>query len=430
MKRLSELWTAHAVEPSHFVRRALLHMRWGVLAGLLLVALLIPPRAGRAGIPTWILLALFAAYALLYDVLGRGLPRRRFFRGMALLDLPLAGLVYALGTVPGSLPFVLLLLAVVCAAVTMSPRGALLYTGVAIVLVAVVNPTLHYWSPLTGDLQEMGSELIVLGLVGGGTAVLARRLALEHRAAEAGRGEATRLADLDRQRAAFIATVSHDVQTPLTALRAGLGFVEMGAGAALSPDVRELLAASRRNVDRLRLQIDNLLAASRLDAGAIRPERVALDLRTLALEALAMVRPLFVEKGQVAEADLPTALPITGDPRLLEEALINLLANAHRHTPAGARVTVWGQVAGDEVRLVVSDNGPGIPAAEREAIFERFHHGVGGGTGLGLAIVRAVVELHRGHVWAESPRDGGAAFHVILPAGDTPLSVDDARGLA
>jgi len=430
MKRLSELWTAHAVEPSHFVRRALLHMRWGVLAGLLLVAFLIPPRAGCAGIPTWILLALFAAYALLYDVLGRGLPRRRFFRRMALLDLPLAGLVYALGTVPGSLPFVLLLLAVVCAAVTMSPRGALLYTGVAIVLVAVVNPTLHYWSPLTGDLQEMGSELIVLGLVGGGTAVLARRLALEHRAAEAGCGEAARLADLDRQRAAFIATVSHDVQTPLTALRAGLGFVEMGAGAALSPDVRELLAASRRNVDRLRLQIDNLLAASRLDAGALRPERVALDLRTLALEALAAVRPLFLEKGQVAEADLPTALPIVGDPRLLEETLINLLSNAHRHTPAGARVAVSGQIAGAEVRLIVSDNGPGIPLAEREAIFERFHHGVGGGTGLGLAIVRAVVELHRGRVWAESPRDGGATFHVTLPAGDTPLSVDDARGLA
>ncbi len=430
MTRLAELWTAHAVEPSYFVRRALLHVRWGVLAGLLLVALLIPPRTGRFGVPTWILLALFAGYALLYDVLGRGLPRRRFFRWMTLLDLPLAGLVYALGTVPGSLPFILLLLAVVCAAVTMSPRGVLLYTGAVIVLVAVVNPTLHYWSPLTGDLQEMGSELIVLGLVGGGTAVLARRLALEHRAAEAGRGEAARLADLDRQRAAFIATVSHDVQTPLTALRAGLGFVEMGAGAALSPDVRELLAASRRNVDRLRLQIDNLLAVSRLDAGALRPERVSLDLRTLALEALAMVRPLFLEKGQAAEADLPTALPIVGDPRLLEEALVNLLANAHRHTPAGARVAVSGRVVGDEVHLIVSDNGPGIPAAELEAIFARFHHGVGGGTGLGLSIVRAVVELHGGRVWAESPRDSGAAFHVTLPASAATLPVDTARGPA
>jgi len=126
MTCLADLWTAHAVEPSHFMRHALVQLRWAVLVGLLLVALYVPPHMGRIDVPTWVLLAIFAGYALLDDLLGRSLPRRHFFRGMVALDLPLAGLVYALGTVPVSLPFILLLLTVACAAVILSPRGTLL----------------------------------------------------------------------------------------------------------------------------------------------------------------------------------------------------------------------------------------------------------------------------------------------------------------
>jgi signal transduction histidine kinase len=94
-----------------------------------------------------------------------------------------------------------------------------------------------------------------------------------------------------------------------------------------------------------------------------------------------------------------------------------VLANAHEHTPAGTRVAVSGGIPDGEVRLTVSDDGPGVAAAELEAIFRRFHRAGpnGQGSGLGLVIARGIVELHGGRLWAESGLERGASFHVALP---------------
>jgi signal transduction histidine kinase len=95
----------------------------------------------------------------------------------------------------------------------------------------------------------------------------------------------------------------------------------------------------------------------------------------------------------------------------------NLLANAHQHTPPGTQIAISGRATANEVRLVVSDTGPGIPAEELEAIFQRFHHLPAGdsGSGLGLAIARGLVELHGGRIWAESEAGQRTAFHVVVP---------------
>ena len=97
---------------------------------------------------------------------------------------------------------------------------------------------------------------------------------------------------------------------------------------------------------------------------------------------------------------------------------MNVLANAHLHTPGGTRISISGQVSGGEVSLSVGDNGPGIPQGELEAVFRRFHHlgSAWGGSGLGLAIARGVVELHGGRIWAESRPGAGATFHIFLPS--------------
>jgi signal transduction histidine kinase len=115
--------------------------------------------------------------------------------------------------------------------------------------------------------------------------------------------------------------------------------------------------------------------------------------------------------------DLPTPLPVVGDARLLEQVLVNLLANVYRHTPAGTRVTLAGHVTADEVCLTVRDDGPGLPPAELETIFARFHRAdaAAGGSGLGLAIAREIAALHGGRLWAENAAEGGAAFHLALP---------------
>ncbi len=218
----------------------------------------------------------------------------------------------------------------------------------------------------------------------------------------------------------FLATVSHNLQTPLTAARAALILLNADAQDRLGPDERELLEVAGHNIERLRIHIADLLAANRLDAGAPHVERVVFDVRGIIAPAVEGVLPLLREKGQTLALDLPEPLPTLGDPRWLEQAVVNLLANAHRHTPAGTRITVSGRTQGSAVWLVVRDTGPGVPAAEQEAIFERFHgRGHAGGSGLGLAIVRAIVARHEGRVWVES-RDGeGAAFHLTLPRPET-----------
>lgn len=216
-------------------------------------------------------------------------------------------------------------------------------------------------------------------------------------------------------------TISHDLRTPLTAAAAALRLLEASAAGRLEPDERALLANGRRNAARLGRLIDDLLTLNQLDVGALRLEPAPLDLRVVADAAVAAVAPLLREKGQELAVALPRPLPTWGDARRLEQALTNLLANAHRHTPPGTRITVAGQADGGEVRLAVRDTGPGIPPGEREAIFGRLHRlappggAADGGAGLGLAIARGIVALHGGRLWAEGEPGEGAAFLLALP---------------
>lgn len=244
-----------------------------------------------------------------------------------------------------------------------------------------------------------------------------QRLALEQAAVQAGRVEAERLAELDRLRQEFISTISHDLRTPLTAGRVSLGMLELSARARLRPDEAHLLENAQGDMERLSKQIDDLLALNQLEAGALRLDRERLDLRSVAVDAGTAVYPLFAEKGQKLELDLPASLPALGDARRLEQVVINLLDNAHRHTPDGANITLTGRAVDDEIEVAVRDDGPGIPAAELQAIFQRFHRAdaAAGGSGLGLAIAKALVELHGGRIWAESEPGHGATFHVRLP---------------
>lgn len=231
------------------------------------------------------------------------------------------------------------------------------------------------------------------------------------------REEATRLEELDRLRSDFIASISHELRTPLTAIRAGIGFVRLSAGDRLGTEERGLLENAGRNAERLGLLIDDLLASNQLEAGILRLDRESLDLRAAITDAVAAMCPLIEQHGQVIDVELPDPLPIEGDARRLQQAMVNLLANANNHTPRGTLIALSCISARPDIHLQLKDNGPGIPETELEAVFERFHRldDVPGGSGLGLAIVRGIVELHGGRVWAERSADGGAVFNVTLP---------------
>ena len=406
--------------PLRFLDRTLLPLELGT-TGALLVLTLLQPSVGWAGLPSWALVLGFAGYNVLVDLARRWGPGSRSYRWKHLLDVPVAGLAYVLAGEPGGPLFVLFFLAVVCTAASEPLRFSLLYTAAVALLTALAEPTLPGWAGSMGQLTSLGARLVLLGLLGASTAILTRRLATERESTRSERAEAERLGELDRLRDEFISSVSHDLRTPITAARAALGLLESSAAGKLAGEERGLLDNARRNTERLGMLIDDLLAVNQLEAGTLTIDRNPVDLRAVVVRAMGAVHPLLREKGQTLEIDIPGPLPVLGDARRLEQAVANLYANAHEHTPRGTRIATRGRVEGGEVWLSVADDGPGIPPGELDRVFERYRRlePSEAGSGLGLAIARGIVEMHGGRIWAEGEPARGATFGIALPCIDT-----------
>jgi signal transduction histidine kinase len=224
------------------------------------------------------------------------------------------------------------------------------------------------------------------------------------------------LAASDRQRRELIANVSHELRTPITALRGLLENIVDGVAAA-EPETMETALAQTERLSRL---VTDLLDLSRLDAGVVPMRREPIDVPVF-LDRVA--REATVNAGGTGhdvrfEVSAPR-LVVPGDRERLHQVFANLLDNAARHSPPGGVVTVRAERHDDHVVLAVVDQGDGIPAGERERVFERFTRGeraTGGGTGLGLAIARWVVQLHRGTIAVVEPDDRrGCHIQVRLP---------------
>jgi signal transduction histidine kinase len=230
----------------------------------------------------------------------------------------------------------------------------------------------------------------------------------------AARGESE--AALERQRD-FVADASHELRTPLTSILANLELLE----SELEGEPREMAGSALRSSRRMRRLVADLLLLARADAGRQAP-RGRLDLSEVAEEAALEASPL--ASGQTLSLDVPARVPVDGVADDLHRLVANLTENALVHTPSGTPVTVATRVEDGDAVLEVSDRGPGVPAAIRARVFERFARGGGdaspGGSGLGLAIVRAVAEAHGGRVDLLDAEGGGARFVVRLPLAEGP----------
>jgi two-component system OmpR family sensor kinase len=214
---------------------------------------------------------------------------------------------------------------------------------------------------------------------------------------------------LVRQRE-FVADASHELRTPLTSVLANLELL----AEELDGEQAETAGAALRSTRRMRRLVGDLLLLARADADRVQPRRPT-DIANVLTDAAA-------ELGPVSDAH---ELSIDPDPAVVEgvrddlhRLVLNLLENAIRHTPPGTRIHARTSANDGEARLVVEDDGPGIPAELRENLFERFVRGGrdgGRGSGLGLAIVRAVAVSHGGTVSLEVPSDGGTRFVITLP---------------
>jgi len=399
------------------IERLLGAVRWVILAAMLLITLAWPI-ASRVGYPLWPFVLVFAGYNAAVEVMRRRSSRLASYAWVPYADLPVAALLYYMDAEPGGPLFLGFYLAVVSAALSMTPRRSLLYSAAAAGAIAFIAPTLPLWTGTDVQLRTISGRVVVLALAGVITSAIVARLIRGEARAQASRAETHRLEELYRLRTEFIASITHELRTPLTAARAGLGMVRQSAGDRLRTEERRLLGAAERNIGRLNVLIDDLLAFNQIESGTLQLERVPIDLRDVIEDTASIMQPLFDEKHQSIALDLPEALEIEGDTRRLEQVVVNLLSNAHAHTPPGTHSAIFGERQDDQVHVRFIDDGPGIPQEEVERIFDRFYRlGGSGGSGLGLAIARSLIELHGGRLWAERGNGGGVAFNLVLPAG-------------
>jgi Na+/proline symporter/signal transduction histidine kinase len=231
-----------------------------------------------------------------------------------------------------------------------------------------------------------------------------------------------RLLELDRLKDDFISTVSHELRTPLTSIRAFSEMLYDDPRIELKERVR-FLGIIVGETERLTRLINQILDLAKLESGRGEWTTTLVDLGEVIRESAESLGQIYRDKGVALEMTLSDRRPqVMADRDRLTQLMINLLSNAHKFVPAGSgRVAVSMAVGGDGVRVLVSDNGPGIGAEERETIFEKFRQSGSvltdkpRGTGLGLPISRQIVERFGGRLWAEGGLGKGATFVFTLP---------------
>jgi signal transduction histidine kinase len=242
--------------------------------------------------------------------------------------------------------------------------------------------------------------LVALAIVGGALAAwLATSLIAEERSRR----------QIEKARRQLVASVSHDLRTPLASLRLLVESVDDGVATGETRD--RYLREMRTHVEVLTALIDDLFELSRIEAGDISWTMRQVEMRELIDDTVAAMRAPAEARGVALAAELPAGEVLANaNAEKLQRVLFNLIQNAIRHTPADGSVTVRARSAAGRVEVEVVDDGEGIPAGEGPRLFEAFYRGDGArsgeGAGLGLAISRAIVEAHGGRIWLEGAAPG------------------------
>ncbi|GAC1382715.1 MAG: hypothetical protein NVS4B7_15800 [Ktedonobacteraceae bacterium] len=226
----------------------------------------------------------------------------------------------------------------------------------------------------------------------------------------------------DTLRAALLSSVSHDLRTPLASIKAA-------ASSLLQKDVRwneeeqhSFAVAIEKEADRLNRLVGNLLDMSRIEGGALKPEKEWYPVEELIHDVLSHMQPSLQDRTVITNlpADLP---PVELDYLQMDQVLTNLIENAVRYTSSASPIEVSAQIENEYMLISVADRGQGIPPVDIERIFDKFYRVLGtqdkaariAGSGLGLAVCKGLIEAHGGHIWAENREDGGTIFRFTLP---------------
>lgn len=225
----------------------------------------------------------------------------------------------------------------------------------------------------------------------------------------------------------FLANVSHDLRTPITAIK---GFAETLLQGGLDDTKRRagFIRTIDKNAERLRVLVENLLDLAMLDGLKVQPHPAVIPVSECLAELADDFGPQARRKRVTIEVGAPEDLSARADAGHVWQVLQNLLSNAVKFSPAGGKISVTTRREGDRVLITVSDEGPGVPEKELELIFKRFHGGTRGtktreGSGLGLSIARTLAELNGGELEARKVEGSkGALFTLALPAAPQPVN--------
>jgi len=234
-------------------------------------------------------------------------------------------------------------------------------------------------------------------------------------------------AEGEKLRNALLSAVSHDFRTPLSSIKGVISSLLMEDNRLQPDDKKELLASAHGEVARLERIVSNLLEVTLLDSGKLKLKQDYYFLPELVGNALKQTESVL--QGRKIACQIPPNLPaLYVDGLLIEQVLVNLLENAAKYTPEGSPVALHCNAYAGQVKIVIEDEGSGIPAGEEEKIFDAFHTAVTTqprkGSGLGLAICRGILQAHEGNIKVENRSEGGAIFTIILPVGAVPVMTE------
>ena len=237
--------------------------------------------------------------------------------------------------------------------------------------------------------------------------------------------DVTRRREVDRMKNEFVSLVSHELKTPLTAIRGSLGLLAGGALGELAPPATRMIEIAMESSERLTRLINEILDMERIESGAMSMEIGPLPAADLLAAAREQVQVLAGDAGIVVRVVRAEGTVVADADRVVQ-TLINLIGNAIKFSPPGSEVTLDAVHEAGMITFHVTDQGRGIPTNRLEVIFERFEQVDSsdarekGGTGLGLAISRSIVERLGGRIWAENNPTGGAVFSFTLPVATPP----------
>ncbi len=219
----------------------------------------------------------------------------------------------------------------------------------------------------------------------------------------------------------LVSIVSHELRTPMTAIK---GAIELLAGGIAKDDPalsEELLQMAAENTRRLSALVDDLLDVRKITSGNLSVDFKPCDLSQVLQATVALHKPAAQARNIKLDCRTNAPLPVRADEGRIQQVLLNLISNALKHTPPGGCVVVAGEVVEQKVRVSVTDDGPGVPEAFRERIFQRFAQADSSstrtiaGTGLGLYIAKTLVEIHGGQLAFDNAENAGAVFYFELP---------------